>query len=136
MSVREYAVLHLGTGGSKAATVGGGNTVITAGQHRLDGTEHLPAEDTTTLDATTTAHGLLPKLSGSSTDALRGDGTWGPVTSVAALDDLTDVIAPAPVAGDRLRFRLIDRTEALAAERAVRTLETKIAHLAPLALKT
>lgn len=39
-------------------------------------------------------------------------------------------------AGDRLRFRLVDRAEALAAERAVRTLETKIAHLAPLALKT
>jgi biotin-dependent carboxylase-like uncharacterized protein len=39
-------------------------------------------------------------------------------------------------AGDRLRFRLIDRAEALAAERAARLIETKIAHLAPLALKT
>lgn len=35
--------------------------------------------DNTRLDATTSAHGLLPKLSGNSGEALRGDGTWGPV---------------------------------------------------------
>lgn len=34
------------------------------------------ATDTTTLNATTSAHGLLPKLDGSATKSLRGDGTW------------------------------------------------------------
>ena len=33
--------------------------------------------DNTTANATTSAHGLLPKLHGSSTKFLRGDGTWG-----------------------------------------------------------
>jgi len=32
--------------------------------------------DITTLNASTTAHGLLPKLSGTTTTFLRGDGTW------------------------------------------------------------
>ena len=81
-TVRDYAVLYLGKDGKKAATVGGGNAVITAGQHRLDGTEHLAPTDTTTLDATASAHGLLPKLSGDAADALLGDGTWGTISSV------------------------------------------------------
>jgi len=33
--------------------------------------------DNTTANATSGHHGLLPKLSGSSSDALLGDGTWG-----------------------------------------------------------
>lgn len=32
--------------------------------------------DVTTLNASASQHGLLPKLSGNATDALRGDGTW------------------------------------------------------------
>ena len=39
----------------------------------------LDLSDNTTADATAARHGLLPKLSGSSSDALRGDGTWGAV---------------------------------------------------------
>lgn len=35
--------------------------------------------DVTDLNATASAHGLLPKLSGSATDVLRGDGTFGAV---------------------------------------------------------
>src|SRR3990167_1031562 len=33
--------------------------------------------DITTLDATASAHGLLPKLDGVATNFLKGDGTWG-----------------------------------------------------------
>lgn len=36
-------------------------------------------DDNTDLNATTSAHGLLPKLSGSATDVLLGDGTFGAV---------------------------------------------------------
>lgn len=36
--------------------------------------------DNTTANATSGHHGLLPKLSGSSSDALKGDGTWGAVS--------------------------------------------------------
>src|SRR5688572_810550 len=34
-------------------------------------------DDNTDLNATASAHGLLPKLSGSATDVLLGDGTFG-----------------------------------------------------------
>lgn len=37
--------------------------------------------DITTNNATSSAHGLLPKLSGSATQALLGDGTWGTVSA-------------------------------------------------------
>ena len=89
-TVRDYAVLYLGPGGKKVATVGGGNAVIGAGQHRLDGTEHLAPADTTTLDATASAHGLLPKLSGDAGDALLGDGTWGVLGGDVATDAIWD----------------------------------------------
>ncbi|HUW15682.1 MAG TPA: hypothetical protein VMW94_01275, partial [Actinomycetes bacterium] len=82
--------LYLGPGGKKVATVGGGNAVIGAGQHRLDGTEHLAPADTTTLDATASAHGLLPKLSGDAGDALLGDGTWGVLGGDVATDAIWD----------------------------------------------
>ena len=48
-----------------------------SGVHRLDGSEHAAALDSTTLDATSALHGLLPKLSGLAANALLGDGTWG-----------------------------------------------------------
>jgi hypothetical protein len=35
--------------------------------------------DNAVANASTARHGLLPKLSGSSSDVLRGDGTWGTV---------------------------------------------------------
>jgi hypothetical protein len=58
---------------------------------RLD--ECAPPTDTTNLDSSTTAHGLLPKLSGVVTEALLGDGTWGTISTdlgyVAATRDLT-----------------------------------------------
>jgi len=58
---------------------------------RLD--ECAPPTDTTNLDSSTTAHGLLPKLSGVVTEVLLGDGTWGVLATdlgyVAATRDLT-----------------------------------------------
>lgn len=54
-----------------------------ATQHQFAGSDpiqldHLAApDDTTDLDATITAHGLLPKLSGDVGEVLRGDGTFG-----------------------------------------------------------
>ena len=60
--------------------VGGANTVL----HGGPGPGYsavLPADldvsaDNTTANATSTHHGLLPKLSGVSTDVLKGDGSW------------------------------------------------------------
>ncbi len=62
-------------------------------------TSHAHAEsaitftDITTNNATTSKHGYLPKLSGSTSKFLRGDGTWVPVVTVTdhgALSGLTD----------------------------------------------
>jgi hypothetical protein len=38
-------------------------------------------DDNTDLNATTSAHGLLPKLGGGTTDFLRADGSWAPAYS-------------------------------------------------------
>src|SRR3990172_2699893 len=38
---------------------------------------HAPASDILDCNASTSAHGLLPKLSGVVGEVLRGDGTWG-----------------------------------------------------------
>lgn len=82
MSVRDYAVLYLGAGSrNRNTTLGGGNALLSTGAHRLDGPEHTATLDATNLDASDTAHGLLPKLSGDVDEVLRGDGTWGASTS-------------------------------------------------------
>jgi len=55
-----------------------------AASHKSGGADAIKLDelaaptDVTTLNASTSAHGLLPKLSGNSSDVLRGDGTWGP----------------------------------------------------------
>lgn len=41
-------------------------------------------DDNTDLNASTSAHGLLPKLSDDTREFLRGDGTWAPYASVTA----------------------------------------------------
>jgi hypothetical protein len=43
----------------------------------------LSTTDVTTNNATSSKHGFLPKLSGSSSDVLKGDGTFGAVSSSA-----------------------------------------------------
>lgn len=82
MSVRDDPVLFLqqGKGTTAGGTAMGGNAITTTRRHKLDGPEHSAADDTTDLDATVDEHGLLPKLSGDPDDALRGDGTWSPVS--------------------------------------------------------
>jgi hypothetical protein len=102
-SVRDYAILWVGaTTGSGGGTALGGNALLRTPQHKLDGIEHLAADDTTRLDASVDGHGLAPKLSGLVTDVWRGDGTFGP--GVSALDDLTDVNATAPTEGQVIRW--------------------------------
>lgn len=55
--------------------------------HQAGGGDALPLDtlaaptDVTTLNASTSAHGLLRKLSGVVTDVLKGDGTWGAVAA-------------------------------------------------------
>lgn len=62
-------------------------------------------DDNTDLNATTSAHGLLPKLGGGTTNFLRADGTWNaPPGGGGDLDDLTDVDAPSPADGDVLTW--------------------------------
>lgn len=76
-SVRDYAILYVGgPGRAGGGAASGGNVVLNAGAHTLDGPEHLAPGDSTRLDASITAHGLLPKLSGVTTDILHGNGTW------------------------------------------------------------
>lgn len=53
-----------------------------ASQHKTGGSDAIKLDelaaptDVTTLNATTALHGLLPKLDGSATKLLAGDGTW------------------------------------------------------------
>jgi len=49
-------------------------------------------DDNTDLDATLSAHGLLPKLGGGTTDFLRADGTWAEPPASAGWDgDIADI---------------------------------------------
>lgn len=93
MSVRDYAVLYLGGKPASRDTAGGGNVLLSSGgPHRLDGPEHTLASDSTTLDASTTEHGLLPKLPGDDSLSLLGDGSWGTPAGVGLVPYF---IAPA-----------------------------------------
>lgn len=85
-SVREYTVLYLDDVVDVSSSVAGGNVSLVAGAHRLDGSEHTPPIDSTDLDASTTAHGLLPKLPGGLERFLRGDGTFPIIIHTATAD--------------------------------------------------
>lgn len=52
------------------------NGVVTNGQNSLTESD-VTTSDVTTGNASTSKHGFLPKLSGSATDVLKGDGTFG-----------------------------------------------------------
>src|SRR5687767_6530502 len=58
--------------------------VAHASSHQIGGSDAIKLDDLATpddnpdLNATTSRHGLLPKLSGNATDLLWGDGTWHP----------------------------------------------------------
>lgn len=62
--------------GSGAAVFGTSPTITGLTEGALSG-----LTDVTTANATTSQHGLLPKLSGNASDALKGDGTWGAAAS-------------------------------------------------------
>lgn len=62
---------------------GGGDSI------KLD--ELAAPTDVTTLNASTGAHGLLPKLSGNAAQALLGDGTWGAAGSASPLTTKGDL---------------------------------------------
>ncbi|MFO7567167.1 MAG: hypothetical protein R6X02_31265 [Enhygromyxa sp.] len=55
-------------------------------------------DDTTDLNASTSAHGLLPKLSGDGTEYLAGDGSWS-VPSYGPAESLTDTLVAGNVTG-------------------------------------
>lgn len=93
-SVNNYAILYILGGKVRiGASAAGGNAILAAGTHRLDGPEHSTASDGTRLDATTDEHGLLPKLSGEPTDTLHGDGTWS-AGGIGSVSDGTTTVAP------------------------------------------
>src|SRR3989304_5643680 len=63
---------------------------------------HAPASDILDCNASTSAHGLLPKLSGVVGEVLRGDGTWGTGGSGAPTPARRKRRAPPrPRGGDR-----------------------------------
>jgi hypothetical protein len=69
---------------ASASGTGGGAPATHATSHKSGGTDVIKLDefaattDITTLDSTTSAHGLLPKLGGGSTNFFRADGTWAP----------------------------------------------------------
>jgi hypothetical protein len=109
-SVRDYAILWVGarSGGSSGGTAMGGNALTTTPQHKLDGIEHVVADDTTRLDASVAAHGLMPKLSGEQGDALRGDGSWGPAAGSVPTFIAADEVFIVPVNRQALFAMTID----------------------------
>jgi hypothetical protein len=78
-------VLKVRVGGSWIPIGPSGSFPAHAAMHMAGGADALtldtlaPPTDVSTLNATTLAHGLLRKLSGSTSDFLRGDGTWAVV---------------------------------------------------------
>lgn len=73
------------TGGLLYGTQGGADrkfTVTAAGAALIEAADSIKLDelaaptDVTTLNATTSAHGLLPKLGGGTTNFLRADGAW------------------------------------------------------------
>lgn len=99
-------------GAPSTLAMGGSNTEGTASEFARKDHIHAitnPALDTlasptdiTTLNASSSAHGLLPKLPGDATKVLLGDGTYGSVASAGSIGVwLPDAIPTSPHAKDR-----------------------------------
>ncbi len=92
-------MLFRNNGGSIARLpLGAANTVLHGSSTDPSYSAVLPADldvsaDNTTANATSGHHGFLPKLSGSSSDTLLGDGTWG--TGGGGGSDLVQVASGA-----------------------------------------
>jgi len=73
---------------SAAAPHSGHATTSHATTHAVGGSDQIklddlaPPDDNTDLNASTSKHGLLPKLGGGTTNFLRADGTWAAPVSV------------------------------------------------------
>lgn len=101
--------LEAALGGASALNVGTGAGTVAAGDdsrlsnartptahassHASGGADAVKLDDlaapddNTDLDATTSAHGLLPKLGGGTTNFLRADGTWATPPGGAGISD-------------------------------------------------
>lgn len=82
---------------------------------RID--QFAAAQDNTNANATTDAHGLLPKLDGNTTHFLRGDGAWGePPGSADFTGDSgsggTHGLVPAPASGDAAANKFLNASGA------------------------
>ena len=79
--------------------------------HEAGGSDIIPLDtlgattDITTLNSSTTAHGLLRKLDGTTTNFLRGDGTW--VAPPTGTGDMTKAVY------DTNANNIVDKAEAL-----------------------
>lgn len=104
--VREYAVLYLDRT-KRSSTVAGGNAILNAGQHAIDGPEHtglLDIDDLSDVDTTTNAPAMLDVLTWDGTNwvpyaipGIGGSGSGGSFGggSVDVQDDEVSVVNPA-----------------------------------------
>lgn len=78
-----------------------------AASHKAGGSDAIKLDefaaptDVLTLNASTSAHGLLPKLDGTTTNFLRGDGTWA---LPAGGSGSGDVVGPASAVNNNVVF--------------------------------
>jgi len=100
----------LATGMDVATTTGTGNFV-----RANDPTFILT--DLTTNNSTTLAHGWLPKLSGSTSQFLRGDGNWSPPPTFSLIEDVrtTNSILVAADTGKEIKYTSGTFTQTLSA---------------------
>ena len=93
----EFKKISAGSG--LISVVDGGNDTVAldavtssiASSIKLD--ELAAPTDVTTLNATTSIHGLLPKLGGGSTNFLRADGTWNAPSTSAVWSSITGTLS-------------------------------------------
>jgi hypothetical protein len=94
--------LYFKTSDGTTVEVGAGTPTAHATSHKSGGSDPIKLDelaaptDVTTLNSSTTAHGLLRKLTGGTTNFLREDGTWaappgagGGISDIASANDVT-----------------------------------------------
>jgi len=89
-------------------TVGGVTITAHASRHESGGADAIKLDDlaapddNTDLDATSSAHGLLPKLSGSASDVLAGDGTWSASSGAPTGSQYVTLATDATLSAERV----------------------------------
>jgi len=89
-------------------TVGGVTVTAHATRHESGGADEIKLDDlgapddNTDLDASASAHGLLPKLSGSASDVLAGDGTWTAAGGAPTGSQYITLAADATLSAERV----------------------------------